>query len=71
MNTPQKLLNVDFLGEKKKITAFLMTQQGAFCIGILGQPLLLAELALCNLLNMMCDLLSGLPRNLPETRTPC
>ena len=45
---PAKAFKCRFFREKKKKSqAFLMTQQGAFCIGILGQPLLLAESLPC------------------------
>ena len=45
---PSKAFKLTFLfKKKKKLTTFLMTQQGAFCTGILGQPLLLAESVPC------------------------
>ena len=69
---PSKAFKLTFLFKKKKKThnfsddsarCFLHRHSGS-------TPAPSWERALCNLLNMMCALFSGLPRNLPETWTP-
>lgn len=69
---PAKAFKCRFFREKKKNHSFSDDSARCFLHRHSGStPAPSRELALCNLLNMMCALLSGLPRNLPETRTPC
>ena len=69
---PSKAFKLTFLSKKKKkkIHSFSDGSKVLSAQAFWVNPSPSWERTLCNLLNMMCALFSGLPRNLPETRTP-